>query len=138
MLGTSVIAVGAGTGGRLAGALVLVVVQVCVLGWVLCHPVAVLVTGVGTGVAVWALFPAVTLTGALLAAQIALCVLSAARPRRVSVTALSGMCALAPLAFVVGGPGVLSAFLPAVSRSRSQHDHDRRPGRDGRRLTAYT
>lgn len=133
VLGTSVIAVGAGTGGRLAGALVLVVVQVCVLGWVLCHPVAVLVTGVGTGVAVWALFPAVTLTGALLAAQIALCVLSAARPRRVS-----GMCALAPLAFVVGGPGVLSAFLPAVSRSRFQHDHDRRPGRDGRRLTAYT
>lgn len=114
VLGTSVIAVGAGTGGRLAGALVLVVVQVCALRWVLCHPVAVLVTGVGTGVAVWALCPAVTLTGALLAAQVALCVLSAARPRRVSVTALAGMCALAPLAFVVGGPGVLSAFLPAV------------------------
>ncbi len=114
VLGTSVIAVGAGTGGRLAVALVLVVVQVCALRWVLRHPLAVLGTGVVTGVAVWALFPAVTLTGALLAAQVALCVLSAARPRRVSVTALAGMCALAPLAFVVGGPGVVSAFLLAV------------------------
>ncbi|MGW7723185.1 sensor histidine kinase [Streptomyces canus] len=114
VLGTSLIAVGAGTGGRLAVALVLVVVQVCALRWVLRHPVAVLGTGVVTGVVVWALFPAVTLTGALLAAQVALCVLSAARPRRVSVTALAGMCVLAPLAFVVGGPGVVSAFLPAV------------------------
>ncbi|MFE1838315.1 sensor histidine kinase [Streptomyces sviceus] len=114
VLGTSVIAVGAGTGGHLAVALVLVLVQVCALRWVLRHPVAVLGTGVVTGVAVWALFPAVTLTGALLAAQVALCVLSAARPRRVSVPALAGMCALAPLAFVVGGPGVVSAFLPAV------------------------
>ncbi|MEU0946994.1 sensor histidine kinase [Streptomyces canus] len=114
VLGTSVIAVGAGTGGRLAVALALVVVQVCALRWALRHPLAVLCTGVVTGVAVWALFPAVTLTGALLAAQVALCVLSAARPRRVSVTALAGMCALAPLAFVVGGPGVVSAFLPAV------------------------
>ncbi|MFE3033318.1 sensor histidine kinase [Streptomyces canus] len=114
VLGTSVIAVGAGTGGRLAVALVLVVVQVSALRWVLRRPLAVLGTGVVTGVAVWALFPAVTLTGALLAAQVALSVLSAARPRRVSVTALAGMCALAPLAFVVGGPGVVSAFLLAV------------------------
>ncbi|WP_329292702.1 sensor histidine kinase [Streptomyces pseudovenezuelae] len=114
VLGTSVIAVGAGTGGRLAGALALVAVQVCALRWVLRRPVAVLGAGVVTGVAVWALFPAVTLTGALLAAQVALCVLSAARPRRVSVTALAGMCALAPLALLVGGPGVVSAYLPAV------------------------
>ncbi|MFF7561070.1 sensor histidine kinase [Streptomyces pseudovenezuelae] len=114
VLGTSVIAVGAGTGGRLAGALALVAVQVCALRWVLRRPVAVLGAGVVTGVAVWALFPAVTLTGALLAAQVALCVLSAARPRRVSVTALAGMCALAPLALLVGGSGVVSAYLPAV------------------------
>lgn len=67
-----------------------------------------------TGVAVWALLPAVTLTGALLAAQVALCVVSATRPRRVSVAALAGMCALSGLGFVSGGPGAVAVCLLAV------------------------
>ena len=114
VLGTSVVAVGTGAGWRLAVGVVLVVAQAGALRWVLRRPVAVLGVGVVTGVAVWALFPAVTLTGALLAAQVALCVLSATRPRRVSVVALAGMCAVAPLGFVSGGPGVVAVCLLAV------------------------
>jgi signal transduction histidine kinase len=63
---------------------------------------------------VWALLPAVTLTGALLAAQVALCVLSATRPRQVSVRALAAMCLLAPLAFGAGGLAGLAVYLLTV------------------------
>lgn len=112
VLGTSVLAVG--TGRRLAVGVVLVVAQAGALRWVLREPLAVLGVGVMTGVAVWALLPAVTLTGALLAAQVALCVLSATRPRRVSVAALAGMCALSGLGFVSGGPGAVAVCLLAV------------------------
>ncbi|MCX5247768.1 histidine kinase [Streptomyces sp. NBC_00201] len=112
VLGTSVLAVG--TGWRLAAGVVLVVAQAGSPRWVLRGPLAVLGVGVITGVAVWALLPAVTLTGALLAAQVALCVLSATRPRRVSVAALAGMCALSGLGFVSGGPGAVAVCLLAV------------------------
>ncbi|SMQ13752.1 Signal transduction histidine kinase [Streptomyces sp. Ag82_O1-12] len=116
VLGTSVVAVGtsSGAGRRSAAAAVLVVAQCVALRWLLRGPLAVLGVGVVTGVAVWALFPAVTLTGALLAAQVALCVLSATRSRRVSVAALAGMCALAPLGFYEGGPAVVAVCLLAV------------------------
>nr|WP_239157857.1 histidine kinase [Streptomyces sp. SID13726] len=114
VLGTSVITVGAGRGWRLAVALALVAAQAGALRWVLRRPLAVLGVGVLTGVGVWALLPAVTLTGALLAAQVALCVLSATRSRRVSVVALAGMCALAALGFVSGGPGGVAVCLLAV------------------------
>ncbi|MCX5422427.1 sensor histidine kinase [Streptomyces sp. NBC_00078] len=112
VLGTSVLAVG--TGWRLAAGVVLVVAQAGALRWVLRGPLAVQGVCVVTGVAVWALLPAVTLTGALLAAQVALCVVSATRPRRVSVAALAGMCALSGLGFVSGGPGAVAVCLLAV------------------------
>ncbi|MCX4882397.1 sensor histidine kinase [Streptomyces sp. NBC_00847] len=112
VLGTSVLAVG--TGWRLAAGVVLVVAQAGALRWVLRGPLAVQGVCLVTGVAVWALLPAVTLTGALLAAQVALCVVSATRPRRVSVAALAGMCALSGLGFVSGGPGAVAVCLLAV------------------------
>lgn len=67
-----------------------------------------------TGIAVWALLPAVTLTGALLAAQVTLCVLSATRPRRVSLCALAAMCLPVPWAFGAGGSAGPAVYVPAV------------------------
>lgn len=114
VLGTSVLVAGAGHGRRLPVALGLVLVQVCALRWQARTPVAVLAATAATGLVVWALLPAVTLTGALLAAQVALCVLSATRPRQVSVRALAAMCLLAPLAFGAGGLAGLAVYLLTV------------------------
>ncbi|MFH9552108.1 sensor histidine kinase [Streptomyces sp. NPDC017435] len=114
VLGTSVLVAGAEHGRRLPVAVALVLVQVCALRWQASAPVVVLSVNAVTGLVVWALLPAVTLTGALLAAQVGLCVVSAVRPRRVSVPALAAMCLPAPLALGAnGGPG-LAAYLPAV------------------------
>ncbi|MBB4779061.1 para-nitrobenzyl esterase [Streptomyces rapamycinicus] len=63
------------------------------------RPGHVLAVNAATGLVVWVLLPVVTLTGALLAAQVTLCVLSATRPRRVSVRALVAMCLPAPRAW---------------------------------------
>ncbi|MDX3761147.1 sensor histidine kinase [Streptomyces sp. AK02-04a] len=114
VLGTSVLVAGAERGWRLLVAVGLVVVQVCALRWQARAPVAVLAVNAATGLAVWALLPAVTLTGALLAAQVSLCVLSAIRPRRVSVGALAAMCLPAPLAFGAGGTAGLAVYLLTV------------------------
>ncbi|MFI0820797.1 sensor histidine kinase [Streptomyces sp. NPDC021098] len=112
--GTSVLVAGSEHGRRLPLAVVLVLAQVCVLRWQVRAPVAVLAAHAATGLAVWALLPAVTLTGTLLAAQVTLCVLSATRPRRVSVRALAAMCLPGPLAFGAGGPAGLTVYLLAV------------------------
>ncbi|REK89391.1 histidine kinase [Streptomyces inhibens] len=81
------------------------------------------------GIAMWSLFPAVSLTGALLAAQFALCVLSTVRPARVSQWWLLGVLALAPLALVGGGTLSVPAYVLAVTLAwtagqwrRAQHD----------------
>ncbi|MFR0355896.1 sensor histidine kinase [Streptomyces sediminimaris] len=114
VLGTSVLVAGAEHGRRLAVAGALVLAQAWVLRWQARHPVAVLAADAVTGLAVWALLPAVSLTGALLAAQLTLCVLSATRPRRVSVWPLAAMCLPAPLAFGAGGPAGLAVYLLTV------------------------
>ncbi|MGY6026345.1 sensor histidine kinase [Streptomyces spinosirectus] len=114
VLGTSVLVAGAEHGWRLPVALVLVLAQVGVLRWQARAPIAVLAFNALTGLAVWALLPAVSLTGALLAAQVTLCVLSATRPRRVSVRALAAMCLPAPLAFGAGGAAGLAVCLLTV------------------------
>jgi signal transduction histidine kinase len=87
---------------------------VATLRWQARAPVTVLAVNAPAGLAVWVLLPAVTLTGALLAAQITLCVLSATRPRRVSVLALAAMCLPAPLAFGAGGATGLAVWLLTV------------------------
>ncbi|MET9087814.1 sensor histidine kinase [Streptomyces sp. NPDC004237] len=114
VLGTSVAVAGTERGGRLPGAVALVLVQACALRWQVRFPVAVLAANAVTGLAVWALLPEVTLTGALLAAQITLCVLSATRPRRVSAGALAAMCLPAPLAWDTGGAAGLAVYLLTV------------------------
>ncbi|MER7693421.1 sensor histidine kinase [Streptomyces sp. NPDC097610] len=114
VLGTSVLVAGTEHGRRLPVAVALVLSQACALRWQARAPVAVLAANAATGLAVWALLPAVTLTGALLAAQFALCVLSATRPRRVSVRALVAMCLPAPLAFGAGGVAGLAVYLLTV------------------------
>jgi signal transduction histidine kinase len=114
VLGTSVLVAGADHGRRLPVAVVLVLAQAGALRWQARVPLAVLGVNAVTGLAVWALLPAVSLTGALLAAQVTLCVLSATRPRRVSVWALAAMCLPAPLAFGAGGPAGLSVYLLTV------------------------
>lgn len=114
VLGASVLVAGAGHAGRLSVAAALVCVQVCALGRQVTAPVAVLAVNAVTGLAVWALLPAVTLTGALLAAQVTLCVLSATRARRVSAGALAVMCSAAVPAFAVTGPAGLAVYLLAV------------------------
>ncbi|MGW5529641.1 sensor histidine kinase [Streptomyces xanthochromogenes] len=93
----------AGAAWRPAAALALAVVQAAVLWWVVGRPAVVLLVSALLGSAMWLLFPALSLTGALLGAQLALCVLSALRPVRTSRWGLLGMLALAPLAFVGGG-----------------------------------
>ncbi|MFJ4584113.1 sensor histidine kinase [Streptomyces echinatus] len=112
--GTSVLVAGAEHGWRLPLSLALVLSQACALRWQARVPVAVLAANAATGLAVWALLPAVTLTGALLAAQVTLCVLSATRPRRVSVRALAAMGLPTPLAFEAGGPAGLAVYLLTV------------------------
>ena len=114
VVGTSVLVAGAGHGRRLAVASALVLVQVGALRWQVRAPAWVLAANAVSGLAVWALLPAVSLTGALLAAQMTLCVLSATRPRRVSVGALAAMCVPAPLAFWAGGPTGLAVYLLTV------------------------
>ncbi|MEU8589481.1 sensor histidine kinase [Streptomyces sp. NPDC048664] len=112
--GTSVLVAGAEHGGRLPAAVALVLAQACALRWQARAPVAVLAANTASGLAVWALLPEVTLTGALLAAQVTLCVLSAVRPRRVSTRALAAMCLPAPLAFTAGGTPGLTVYLLTV------------------------
>lgn len=114
VLGTSVLVAGTEHGRRLPVALALVLAQACALRWQTRAPVLVLAANAVTGLAVWALLPAVSLTGALLAAQVTLCVLSATRPRRVSVRALAAMCLPAPLAFHAGGSAGLAVYLLTV------------------------
>ncbi|MFE7168377.1 sensor histidine kinase [Streptomyces sp. NPDC057616] len=114
VLGTAVVVAGAEHGWRLPVALALVLVQVAASRWQARLPVAVLAVNALTGLGVWALLPEVSLTGALLAAQVTLCVLSATRPRRMSVWALAAMCLPAPLAFAAGGPGGLAVYLLTV------------------------
>ncbi|MGW7243394.1 sensor histidine kinase [Streptomyces sp. NPDC054804] len=115
VLGTSVLVAGADRGERLLVAVVLVLVQVWALRWQVRAPVAVLAVNTATGLAVWTLLPTVSLTGALLAAQVALCVLSATRPRRASVWALAAMCLPMPLALRAGGgPTGMTVYLLAV------------------------
>ncbi|MFG2387073.1 sensor histidine kinase [Streptomyces avermitilis] len=115
VLGTSVLVAGAEHGRRLPVAVALVLAQAWALRWQARAPVAGLAANAVTGLAVWALLPAVTLTGALLAAQVVLCGLSATRPRRVSVRALAAMCLPAPLAFGAGGLAGLTVYLLAVA-----------------------
>ncbi|MCX4816572.1 sensor histidine kinase [Streptomyces sp. NBC_01239] len=115
VLGTAVVVAGAGDGRRLSVAVVLVLVQVGALRWQVRTPLVVLAVTAVTGLTVWALLPEVSLTGALLAAQVVLCVLSATRPRPVSVRALAVMCLPAPLAFGAnGGPAGVTVYLLAV------------------------
>ncbi|MEU3839383.1 sensor histidine kinase [Streptomyces sp. NPDC028635] len=114
VLGTPVLVAGAEDGSRLHLAMALVLVQVCALRWQTRAPLTVLAAETVTGIAVWALLPAVTLTGALLAAQITLCVLSATSPRQVSARALAAMCLPAPVAFEAGGPAGLAVYLLTV------------------------
>ncbi|WUB77316.1 histidine kinase [Streptomyces sp. NBC_00576] len=114
VLGTSVLVAGAEHGRRLPVAVALVLVQACALRWLARAPVAALAANAAAGLAVWALLPAVTLTGALLAAQVALCVLSAVRPRQLSLWALAAMCLPAPLAFAAGGGAGGAVYLLAV------------------------
>ncbi|MFF4188759.1 sensor histidine kinase [Streptomyces sp. NPDC001691] len=109
------LAAGAGSGGRPTVALGLAVAQVVVLWWVVARPGAVLVVSTLLGTAMWLLFPALSLTGALLGAQLALCVLSALCPARTSRWWLLGMLALAPLALVGGGPLMLVSHVLAVT-----------------------
>ncbi|MGP8296541.1 sensor histidine kinase [Streptomyces inhibens] len=130
--GPSVLVVGteADSGaGRLTAALVLVAAQAVALWWVIRRPATVLAATVVMGIAMWSLFPAVSLTGALLAAQFALCVLSTVRPARVSRWWLLGVLALAPLALVGGGTLSVPAYVLAVTLAwtagqwrRAQHD----------------
>lgn len=104
-----------GTAAWLPAAVILVLAQVVVLRWQVRAPIAVLAVTVATGLAVWVLLPEVSLTGALLAAQVALCTLSATGSRRVSVRALAAMCLPAPLAFGAGGgPAGVTVYLLAV------------------------
>ncbi|MFE5191523.1 sensor histidine kinase [Streptomyces sp. NPDC056628] len=114
VLGTAVLVAGAGHGRRLPVAVVLVLAQVCALRWQVRAPLPVLAVNALTGLVVWALLPAVSVTGSLLAAQITLCVLSATRPRRVSVSALVVLCLPGAAAFADGGPAGLAVCLPAM------------------------
>ncbi|MGW0134322.1 sensor histidine kinase [Streptomyces sp. NPDC003299] len=115
VLGTSVLVAGAGHSSRLMVAMTLVLAQVGALRWQARVPLVVLAVNTVTGIAVWALLPAVTLTGALLAAQITLCVLSASRPRRTSAFALAAMCGPAAAAWAAGGPAGLAVYLLSVA-----------------------
>ncbi|MET7691248.1 sensor histidine kinase [Streptomyces sp. NPDC005483] len=115
VLGTSVLVAGTDHGRRLPFAVALVLAQVWALRWQARAPARVLAVNAVTGLAVWGLLAEVTLTGALLAAQISLCVLSAIRPRRVSAWALAAMCLPAPLAFGAGGPAGLAVYLLTVA-----------------------
>ncbi|MCI3241698.1 sensor histidine kinase [Streptomyces spinosisporus] len=114
VVGTSVVVAGAEHGWRLPVAVVLVLAQACVLKWQASAPVPVLAVNAVTGLAMWSLLPEVSLTGALLAAQITLCVLSATRPRRVSVRALAALCLPAVAAFGAGGFTGLAIYLLTV------------------------
>ncbi|WP_328540610.1 sensor histidine kinase [Streptomyces sp. NBC_00344] len=114
VIGTSVLVAGMDHGRRLPVAVTLVLVQACALRWQVRAPVVVLAANAVTGLVVWALLPAVSLTGALLAAQVVLCMLSATGPRRLSVPALAAMCLPAPLAFGAGGGSGLTVYLLAV------------------------
>lgn len=115
VLGTAVLVAGTDHERRLPFAVILVLVQVGALRWQARAPALVLAVNAVTGLAVWALLPEVTLTGALLAAQISLCVLSATRPRRVSARALAAMCLPALPAFGAGGPAGLAVYLLTVA-----------------------
>ncbi|WP_205614307.1 sensor histidine kinase [Streptomyces dangxiongensis] len=114
---------------RSAAALLLAALQVAALWWVVRRPRTVLAVTALTGVGLWLALPAVSLTGALLAAQIALSVLSSQSPPRVSRWWLLGLLALAPGAFAGGGALGLAAYLLAVTLAwtggqwrRAQHE----------------
>ncbi|POX63214.1 histidine kinase [Streptomyces sp. Ru62] len=113
-LGIPVSVVGAADGRRLLAAAALVLVQVCALRWQVRVPIPVLAVTTMAGIAVWELLPAVTLTGALLAAQVTLCVLSATRPRRVSLWALAAMCLPVALEFGAGGGASPAVYVLTV------------------------
>jgi signal transduction histidine kinase len=100
---------------RSATALLLAALQIAALWWVVRRPRTVLTVTALTGVAMWLALPVVSLTGALLAAQIALCVLSSLSPPRVSRWWLLGLLALTPVAFVGGGALGLAAYPLAVT-----------------------
>ncbi|MGW0679990.1 sensor histidine kinase [Streptomyces sp. NPDC002767] len=114
ILGASVSVAGTENVRRMPIALTLVLAQAGALRWQARAPVTVLAVNAASGLVVWALLPAVTLTGAMLAAQITLCVLSAIRPWRASVWALAAMCLAAPLAFGAGGPAGVAVWLLTV------------------------
>ncbi|NUP16159.1 MAG: sensor histidine kinase [Streptomyces sp.] len=114
VVGTSVFVAGAEHGWRLPVTVVLVLAQAYALRWQTRAPLAVLAVNALTGLTVWALLPSVSLSGALLAAQVTLCVLSATRPRRVSVWALAAMCLPAPLALGTAGAAGPAVYLLAV------------------------
>ncbi|MGW5861253.1 sensor histidine kinase [Streptomyces sp. NPDC055239] len=114
VLGTAVSVAGADHVGRMPVAVALVLAQAGALRWQARAPVTVLAVNTVAGLAVWVLLPEVTLTGALLAAQITLCVLSATRPRRVSVLALAAMCLPASLVFGAGGATGVTVWLLTV------------------------
>ncbi|AJT69523.3 hypothetical protein T261_7926 [Streptomyces lydicus] len=117
VIGPSVVVVGLEEGSlwRLVSVLLLLAAQVAALWWVVRRPTTVLGLTLALGVGTWALLPKVSLTGALLAAQFALCVLSALRPARVTRWWLLGALALAPLALVGGGAFGLLAYVLAVT-----------------------
>jgi signal transduction histidine kinase len=122
VLGTSVLVAGGGRGGRLPVAELLVLAQVGAARWQARAPFPVLAAHLVTGLTVWALLPAVTLTGALLAAQLTLCVAAALRPPRTSARALVALWAPAPLALVTGDAAdlVLCLLAPALAWTLGQ------------------
>ncbi|MEW2521524.1 sensor histidine kinase [Actinacidiphila alni] len=135
--GTSVLVVGAQHGGRLTVAALLVLVQAVALRWAARAPVAVLAVNAASGLGIWALLPAVTPTGALLAAQIGLCVVSATRPPRTSLRALAAMCLSAPLAWAADGPAsgalLVLAVVLAWTAGRWRRAHQARTAAETRR-----
>jgi signal transduction histidine kinase len=132
VLGPSTVVAGL-TGGALwrpAIALLLVAGQAGALWWVVQRPEVVLVLVVAMGVAVWGMVPAVSVTGALLAAQFALCVLSALRPVGISRRWLLGTLAVTPLALAGGGaPGVVTCVLAMTLAWTGGQWHRMRQGR---------
>ncbi|MER0449016.1 histidine kinase [Streptomyces sp. Edi4] len=105
----------AGTGPGAIVALLLALAQAALLWWVAARPGAVLAASAPLGAAMWLLLPALSVTGAFIGAQIALCALSALRPARLSRWGLLGLLALAPLAYAGAGTVALVTHVLAVT-----------------------
>ena len=105
----------AGTGPGAIVALLLALAQAALLWWVAARPGAVLAASAPLGAAMWLLLPALSVTGAFIGAQIALCALSALRPVRLSRWGLLGLLALAPLAYAGAGTVALVTHVLAVT-----------------------